>query len=109
MTELVLQKPRYRLAQTIPFYLMHASVLLAFVVPFRWSMLLWLAGSYFLRMFVVTAGYHRYFSHRAFRLNRFWQFVLAFMAQTSTQKGVLWWAAHHRDHHLASDRKADVH
>ena len=57
----------------------------------------------------MTGGYHRYFSHRSYKLNRFWQFCLAFLAQTSGQKGALWWAAHHRDHHLHSDRKTDLH
>jgi stearoyl-CoA desaturase (delta-9 desaturase) len=93
----------------IPFLLLHASVLLVLTVPFSLSMIGWLAGSYFLRMFGVTGGYHRYFSHRSFKLNRFWQFCLAFLAQTSGQKGALWWAAHHRDHHLYSDRKEDLH
>ncbi len=60
-------------------------------------------------MFGVTGGYHRYFSHRSYKLNRFWQFCMAFLAQTSAQKGALWWAAHHRDHHLYSDRKEDLH
>src|SRR5471032_901610 len=109
MTELALTRPRYHLGMTIPFFLLHASVLLVFLVPFHWSLLLWLVGSYALRMFAVTGGYHRYFSHRSYRLNRFWQFMMAFLAQTSAQKGVLWWAAHHRDHHLESDREADVH
>lgn len=31
------------------------------------------------------------------------------MALTSSQKGVLWWAAHHRNHHRNSDRDEDVH
>lgn len=61
------------------------------------------------RMFLVTAGYHRYFAHRSFKLNRFWQFVLAFGAVSSSQKGVLWWAAHHRDHHRFSDTSRDIH
>jgi len=103
------KRKHYDLAATLPFVLMHAAVLLVFTAPFRPSLLLWFAGSYFLRMFGVTGGYHRYFSHRSFKLNRFWQFCLAFLAQTSNQKGVLWWAAHHRDHHLNSDRKADLH
>jgi len=47
-------------------------------------------------MFFVTAGYHRYFSHRSFKTSRWFQFVIAFMAMSSSQKGVLWWAAHHR-------------
>jgi stearoyl-CoA desaturase (delta-9 desaturase) len=93
----------------LPFLILHASVLLVLTVPFSLGMIAWLAGSYFLRMFGVTGGYHRYFSHRAYKLNRFWQFCFAFLAQTSGQKGALWWAAHHRDHHLYSDRKEDLH
>ena len=37
------------------------------------------------------------------------QFCLAFLAQTSAQRGVLWWAAHHRRHHKYSDTALDVH
>ena len=60
-------------------------------------------------MFGVTAGYHRYFGHRSYRLGRAAQFAMAFLAQTSAQKGVLWWAAHHRIHHRESDRERDIH
>ena len=64
---------------------------------------------YLLRIFAIGAGYHRYFSHRAFRTSRAFQFVLAFLAQTSAQRGVLWWAANHRRHHKYSDTELDVH
>jgi stearoyl-CoA desaturase (delta-9 desaturase) len=60
-------------------------------------------------MFGITAGFHRYFSHRTFQLNRFWQFCLAFLGMTSAQKGVLWWSAHHRHHHKYSDQPEDLH
>jgi stearoyl-CoA desaturase (delta-9 desaturase) len=60
-------------------------------------------------MFFVTAGYHRYFSHRSYRLGRVAQFVMAFGGTTAAQKGPLWWAAHHRQHHRASDTVDDVH
>src|SRR5689334_12564090 len=60
-------------------------------------------------MFFVTARYHRYFSHRSYRLNRFWHFVMAFGGTTAAQKGPLWWAAHHRRHHRESDTANDVH
>src|SRR5262245_38978031 len=110
MAEVVVAKRKnYDLGSMVPFIVLHATVLLVLVVPFTPSMIAWLAGSYFLRMFGVTAGYHRYFSHRSYKLNRFWQFCLAFLAQTSGQKGALWWAAHHRDHHLHSDQKTDLH
>jgi stearoyl-CoA desaturase (delta-9 desaturase) len=110
MTELALKRKDYHLHTMVPFILMHiVAFALVFTVPFTLSATLWFFGSYFLRMFGVTAGYHRYFSHRAYRLNRFWQFCMAFLAQTSGQKGILWWAAHHRDHHKYSDRLEDLH
>jgi len=106
---IAVKRKHYDLSSTLPFFVFHALVLLTLTVPFRLSLLAWLVGSYALRMFGVTGGYHRYFSHRSYKLNRFWQFCMAFLAQTSNQKGVLWWAAHHRDHHLHSDQKADLH
>ncbi len=54
-------------------------------------------------------GYHRYFSHRSFKTSRAFQFVMALMATSSTQKGVLWWAANHRHHHRYSDTEDDLH
>ena len=64
---------------------------------------------YVVRMFGVTAGYHRYFSHRSFKTSRVMQFLLAWLAQTSAQRGALWWAAKHRHHHRHSDTELDVH
>ncbi|MBU2913820.1 acyl-CoA desaturase [Reichenbachiella agariperforans] len=64
---------------------------------------------YFFRMFWVTGGYHRYFAHRSYKTSRFFQFIIAFMAQTSAQKGALWWAGHHRVHHRTSDTYDDPH
>jgi len=109
MTQIAVKRKQYNLVTMVPFVLLHACVLFVFAVPFKFGLIGWLVGSYYLRMFGVTAGYHRYFSHRSFKLNRFWQFALACLAQSSGQKGVLWWAAHHRDHHLYSDRKVDLH
>ncbi len=57
----------------------------------------------------VTVGLHRYFSHRAFKTTRWFQFVLGFMGCTALQKGPLWWPIHHRLHHRHSDRKDDPH
>lgn len=94
---------------TLPFWIFHLACLGVFIVPFHWSYVALALGLYAVRMFFVTAGYHRYFSHRAFATSRFFQFLLAFGAMTTSQKGVLWWAAHHREHHRHSDREADIH
>ncbi|MBL4625177.1 MAG: acyl-CoA desaturase [Flavobacteriales bacterium] len=76
------------------------------VTTFDWVMCVFL---YFFRMYFVTGVYHRYFAHRTYKTSRWFQFVLAFFAQTTIQKGVLWWAANHRMHHKTSDTPADPH
>ena len=96
---------RYRFGLVALFILLHISALAAFWTPFAWRWVALAAASYGIRMWAVTAGYHRFFSHRSFRLGRIPQFLLAFLAQTSAQKGVLWWAAQHRHHHRRADRR----
>src|SRR5205809_293687 len=109
MTDIAIKRKSYDLGTMIPFLALHAAVLLAFTVPFSLPLVAWALGSYYLRMFAVTAGYHRYFSHRSYKLNRVSQFLMGFLAETSAQKGVLWWAAHHRHHHRYSDQEPDLH
>lgn len=101
---------RINWVQSIPFFAVHLFAAVAvFFVPFHWSYVVWALALYYVRMWVVTTGYHRYFAHRTFKTSRGVQFLLAFLAETSAQKGVLWWAANHRHHHRESDQPADVH
>ncbi|MBJ6759826.1 acyl-CoA desaturase [Myxococcaceae bacterium JPH2] len=64
---------------------------------------------YVVRMWAITAGYHRYFAHRAYKTGRVFQFLIALVGTSAAQKGPLWWAAHHRHHHRYSDQPEDVH
>jgi stearoyl-CoA desaturase (delta-9 desaturase) len=64
---------------------------------------------YLIRIFAITAFYHRYFSHRAFKTNRVFQFIFAAMGASAMQRGPLWWAALHRHHHRYSDKPEDFH
>src|SRR6266571_4394805 len=100
---------RISILHSLPFALIHLASLLIFFIPFHWYYLVTCAALLVVRMFFVTAGYHRYFSHRSFKTSRVFQFVIAFMAMSSSQKGVLWWAAHHRHHHRFSDQELDLH
>lgn len=93
----------------VPYIIIHGLLLLAFFHPFVWPCLLVCLFSYSARMFAITAFYHRYFSHRAFKTNRVVQFIGAFVACSSAQRGPLWWAAHHRRHHRHSDTEKDMH
>ena len=96
--------------KSIPFIAVHvAAVLGVCVLGWSWRGLALAVGLYYARMFFVTAGYHRYFSHRSFRMSRPMQLLFAVGAMSSSQKGVLWWAGHHRTHHKLSDQPGDVH
>ena len=93
----------------VPFLLVHLGCFAAIWSGVTWQAVAICVSLYVVRMFAIGAGYHRYFSHRAFATSRVFQFILAFLAQSSAQKSVLWWAAKHRHHHLHSDTAQDVH
>ena len=93
----------------IPFVLAHLACLGAIWSGVTVEAAVLCLSLYVARMFGVTAGFHRYFSHRSFKTSRVGQFLFAFLAQTSAQRGVLWWAAKHRHHHKHSDTELDVH
>ena len=95
--------------KTIPFVLIHVACLGAIFTGVSWSAVILCVGLYAIRMFGLTAGYHRYFSHRTYKTSRFFQFLLALLGTTALQKGPLWWAAHHRRHHKYTDQDGDVH
>ncbi len=94
---------------TIPFLLVHLACFAAIWTGVPAGAVLLCVALYVVRMIAVTAGFHRYFSHRSFKTSRAGQFVLAVMTQTAAQRGVLWWAAKHRHHHRFSDTEMDVH
>jgi stearoyl-CoA desaturase (Delta-9 desaturase) len=95
--------------RVIPFLGMHLACLGVIWVGFSWFALWTALVLYALRMFALTAFYHRYFSHRAFRASRPVQFVFAVIGASAVQRGPLWWASHHRNHHRHADTPADVH
>jgi stearoyl-CoA desaturase (delta-9 desaturase) len=91
------------------FWAVHLACFLAI-----WSGVSWVAVGvcvflYIARMFGITGGYHRYFSHRSYKTSRPFQFLLGFLGATSAQKGPIWWASHHRHHHRHSDQPEDLH
>ncbi|HUY14352.1 MAG TPA: acyl-CoA desaturase [Terriglobia bacterium] len=95
--------------RTAPFIGVHLMCLGVIWVGWSWVAVGVAALLYAIRMFAVTGIYHRYFSHRTYKTSRPMQFALALLANTATQRGPLWWAAHHRQHHLYSDTENDVH
>jgi len=95
--------------RVIPFVGLHLACFAVFWVGFSWFAFGFAVALYAIRMFAITGFYHRYFSHKAFRTTRFFQFILAVLGASAVQRGPLWWASHHRHHHINSDEPDDAH
>ena len=95
--------------RVVPFVALHLGCVAVFWTGWSPFAVGTAVALYVIRMFAITAFYHRYFSHRAFRTSRLWQFVFAVIGAAAVQRGPLWWAAHHRHHHAHSDRPDDAH
>lgn len=109
MAEANIQKTESATVIRARLWVVHLASLGVFFVPFTWQLGLGLAVGYLLRVFAWEAGSHRYFSHRAFKTSRTFQFLLGALSAAGGQRGPLWWAATHRKHHRTSDTEADVH
>jgi stearoyl-CoA desaturase (delta-9 desaturase) len=92
-----------------PFVVLHGMCLGVIWVGWSWVAVATASVLYFVRMFAITGFYHRYFSHKTFRTNRFWQFIFAVLGNSAVQRGPLWWASHHRHHHRFADTDEDPH
>ena len=91
------------------FWTVQVSAFLVFFVPFSWALVALWAASHFLRAIGLTLVFHRYLAHRAFQMNRWARFAWAFIGTAAMQKGPLWWAGHHVNHHRYADREGDPH
>ena len=95
--------------RVVPFVLLHLACFALFLVGYSTFSVLFAVALYAVRMFAITGFYHRYFAHKAFQTSRAGQLIFALLGATAVQRGPLWWAAHHRNHHAHSDQETDAH
>jgi Fatty-acid desaturase len=57
----------------------------------------------------MTLGFHRYYSHAAFKAKRWLEFVLTYSCAAANQGSMSWWAGNHRHHHRHCDTEQDPH
>ena len=100
---------RIRWWRILPSLSIHLGCLGVIWVGWSWTAVALAAALYLARMFAITAFYHRYFSHRTFSTSRVTHFLFGFLGASSAQRGPIWWAAHHREHHRESDEPPDIH
>ncbi|MCI2422659.1 acyl-CoA desaturase [Saccharopolyspora sp. K220] len=86
-----------------------AAVPIAWGWGLHWWDALLALGWYVLTILGVTVGYHRYFTHGAFRAKRWLRITLAVVGSMAVQGPILHWVADHRRHHAFADREGDPH
>src|SRR5689334_20156111 len=107
----VLKKDRFNfaLALAIPFLgFIAALISLFWRIPNRVDMSLFLLF-YCIAAFGLEAGYHRLFSHNAFKTSNTLRVLLAIAGAMAVQGPVSGWVAYHRRHHKFSDKPGDPH
>lgn len=108
--EKIRAKPdKVELVRVLPFLFLHLGCLGVIWTGWSWTAVGFAVGLYLVRMFAITAFYHRYFSHKTFSTSRPMQFLFALIGASSAQRGPLWWAYQHRHHHQHSDDAHDAH
>jgi stearoyl-CoA desaturase (delta-9 desaturase) len=94
----------------VPFLALAAAI----PVMWAWGYLSWhdavIAGvMYAIAGHGVTVGFHRYFTHRAFRARQWLRVTLAVAGSMAIQGSLIQWVSDHRKHHRFSDRDGDPH
>lgn len=104
-----MQSTEFSWVRMMPYLLLHLACFAAFWTGVSTTALVVCLALFWIRMFAITAFYHRYFAHHSYKTNRFWQFIFALLGNMAAQRGPLWWAGHHRAHHQYSDQEQDLH
>jgi stearoyl-CoA desaturase (Delta-9 desaturase) len=74
-----------------------------------WSDIIVFLIAYVLTALGVTVGFHRHFTHRAFKTRRWVRGTLAILGSAAIEGNVISWVADHRKHHAFSDEEGDPH
>ncbi|MEU0534614.1 acyl-CoA desaturase [Amycolatopsis tolypomycina] len=93
----------------VPFVALLVAVPLVWGWGMTWIDLILAAAFYVFATLGVTVGFHRYFTHGAFKASRPLRVVLAIAGSMAVQGSVIFWVASHRRHHAFADREGDPH
>ncbi len=93
----------------VPLLALIAAIPIAWGWGLNWTDIALAASFYVVTGLGVTVGFHRYFTHRAFKAKRGLRVVLAVVGSMAMQGPVIGWVADHRRHHAYADREGDPH
>ena len=72
-----------------------------------WQEPILLLIGWFLSGLGITIGYHRYFSHKAFKANFIFEWMFMILGTMAIQNTILQWCSNHRLHHKKLDTDDD--
>ena len=93
----------------VPFLALGVAVWQAWESLLRWHDFVVFGVFYVLTGLGITVGFHRYFTHRSFKTNRFVRGTLAILGTAAIEGPITAWVADHRKHHAFSDQPGDPH
>ncbi len=103
------QRRHFLLLDLLP----HAGAVFAiaglWLIPFGWPEILSFLIMWAITGIGITVGYHRLFTHLAFKAKPKLEVCLAIAGSMAGQGGVISWACLHRRHHQLSDQEGDPH
>lgn len=74
---------------------------------YRWETIALAIFMWFASGMAITVGYHRYFSHRSYKTNKFLEYLYIIFGSSALEMSVIEWAFDHRNHHRYTDTEKD--
>jgi stearoyl-CoA desaturase (delta-9 desaturase) len=93
----------------VPFAAVLAAAPLAWGWGLSWHDVVIALGMYAITGHGVTVGFHRHFTHHAFKAKSWLRSVMAVCGMMAIEGPVITWVADHRRHHRFTDRPGDPH
>lgn len=87
----------------------HLMIVPAILYGELWMFLISFLWWYLIAIVSISGGYHRYYSHGAFKTKKWYPYVVNFLGLFSGAGPVLTWVGAHRMHHFYSDKEGDPH
>jgi stearoyl-CoA desaturase (delta-9 desaturase) len=93
----------------VPFLALVAAIPIAWGWGLTWLDIAIATVLYLVSGFGVTVGFHRYFTHGAYKAKRWLRITLAVAGSLAIEGPIIIWVADHRRHHAFADRDGDPH
>ena len=93
----------------VPFAALVAAIPVAWGWGLHWRDIVIAAVFYAISGHGITVGFHRFFTHGAFKANRGLKIALAVSGTLALEGPIVRWVADHRRHHAYSDKEGDPH